>query len=66
LIASTFNTQYPASHLGGQISVPGQAMWDVVDKMTLGQVLLKHFGFPCQFSIHQLSVLINHPIIGVT
>jgi hypothetical protein len=41
-------------------------MWDVVDKMFLEQVLLKHFGLPRQFSIHQLSVLINHAIITVT
>jgi hypothetical protein len=26
----------------------------VVDKVTLGQVLSKYFGFPCQFSFHQM------------
>jgi hypothetical protein len=26
----------------------------VVNKMTLGQVFSKYFGFPCQFSFHQL------------
>jgi hypothetical protein len=31
----------------------------VVDKMALGQVFSKYFGFPCQSSFHQL--LHNHP-----
>jgi hypothetical protein len=31
----------------------------VVDKMALGQVFSEYFGFPCQFSFHQL--LHNHP-----
>jgi hypothetical protein len=31
----------------------------VVDKVALGQVLSKYFGFPCQSSFHQL--LHNHP-----
>jgi hypothetical protein len=31
----------------------------VVDKMSLGQVFSEYFGFPCQFSFHQL--LHNHP-----
>jgi hypothetical protein len=31
----------------------------VVDKMALGQVFSKYFGFSCQFSFHQL--LHNHP-----
>jgi hypothetical protein len=26
----------------------------VVDKVALGQVSSEYFGFPCQFSIHQL------------
>jgi hypothetical protein len=26
----------------------------VVDKVALGQVFSKYFGFPCQFSFHQL------------
>jgi hypothetical protein len=30
----------------------------VVDKVALGQVFSKYFGFPCQFSVHQL--LHNH------
>jgi hypothetical protein len=30
----------------------------VVDKMALGQVFSEYFGFPCQFSFHQL--LHNH------
>jgi hypothetical protein len=35
-------------------------MWDfVVDKVALGQVFSEYFGFPCQFSFHQL--LHNHP-----
>jgi hypothetical protein len=30
-------------------------MWDfVVDKVALGQVFSKYFGFPCQSSFHQL------------
>jgi hypothetical protein len=30
-------------------------MWDfVVDKVALGQVFSEYFGFPCQFSFHQL------------
>jgi hypothetical protein len=31
----------------------------VVDKVALGQVFPEYFGFPCQFSFHQL--LHNHP-----
>jgi hypothetical protein len=31
----------------------------VVDKVALGQVFSKYFGFPCQSSLHQL--LHNHP-----
>jgi hypothetical protein len=31
----------------------------VVDKVALGHVFSKHFGFPCQSSFHQL--LHNHP-----
>jgi hypothetical protein len=31
----------------------------VVDKVALGQVFSEYFGFPCQFSFHQL--LHNHP-----
>jgi hypothetical protein len=31
----------------------------VVDKVALGQVFSEHFGFPCQFSFHQLHI--NHP-----
>jgi hypothetical protein len=34
-------------------------MWDLcVDKVALGQVFFKNFGFPCQSSFHQL--LHNH------
>jgi hypothetical protein len=41
-------------------SSPGLVMWDfVVDKVALGQVFSENFGFPCQFSFHQL--LHNHP-----
>jgi hypothetical protein len=30
-------------------------MWDLwLDKVALGQVFSKYFGFPCQFSFHQL------------
>jgi hypothetical protein len=38
-------------------------MWDfVVDKVALGQVFSEYFGFPCQFSFHQLLlILIYHP-----
>jgi hypothetical protein len=36
-------------------SSPGLVMWDfVVDKVALGQVFAEYFGFPCQFSFHQL------------
>jgi hypothetical protein len=39
-------------------------MWDfVVDKVALGQVFSEYFGFPCQFSFHQLFqkiILIYH------
>jgi hypothetical protein len=33
-------------------------MWDVVDKLALGQVFSEYFCFPCQFSFHRL--LHNH------
>jgi hypothetical protein len=29
-----------------------QSMWFVVDKVALGQVFSKYFGFPCQSSFH--------------
>jgi hypothetical protein len=33
----------------------GLVMWDfVVDKVALGQVFSKYFGFPCQSLFHQL------------
>jgi hypothetical protein len=36
-------------------------MWDfVVDKVALEQVFSEYFGFPCQFSFHQLLQK-NHP-----
>jgi hypothetical protein len=31
----------------------------VVDKVSLGQVFSKYFGFPCQFSFHRL-LLVHH------
>jgi hypothetical protein len=40
-------------------------MWDfVVDKVALGYVFSKYFGFPCQFSFHQLLQK-SSSIIGV-
>jgi hypothetical protein len=33
----------------------------VVDKVTLGQVFSEYFGFPCQFSFHQLLHVHHHP-----
>jgi hypothetical protein len=39
----------------------------VVDKVALGQIFCEYFGFPCQFSFHQLLafniiiVIIYHP-----
>jgi hypothetical protein len=36
-------------------SSPGLVMWDfLVDKVALGQVFSEYFGFPCQYSFHQL------------
>jgi hypothetical protein len=32
----------------------------VVDKMALGQVFCEYFGFPCQFSFHQLLHIHHH------
>jgi hypothetical protein len=32
----------------------------VVDKVTLGQVFSKYFGFPCQFSLHWLLHIYHH------
>jgi hypothetical protein len=32
-----------------------------VDKVTVGLVSCEYFGFPCQFSFHQL-IFIDHPI----
>jgi hypothetical protein len=34
----------------------------VVDKVALGQVFYKYFGFPCQSSFHQL--LHSHPYLS--
>jgi hypothetical protein len=33
----------------------------VVDKVALGQVFSEYFGFPCQFSFHQILHHHNHP-----
>jgi hypothetical protein len=33
----------------------------VVDKLALGQVFSKYFGFPCQLSFHQILHPHNHP-----
>jgi hypothetical protein len=39
-------------------------VWQVgfaVDKVALGQVFSKYFGFPCQSSFHQILHHHNHP-----
>jgi hypothetical protein len=33
----------------------------VVGKVTLEQVFYEYFGFPCQFSFHQITHHHNHP-----
>jgi hypothetical protein len=33
----------------------------VVDKVALGQVFFKYFGFPCQSPFHQFLHHHNHP-----
>jgi hypothetical protein len=33
----------------------------VVDKVALGQIFSKYFGFPCQSSFHQVLHYHNHP-----
>jgi hypothetical protein len=33
----------------------------VVDKVTLGQIFSKYFGFSCQSSFHQILYPHNHP-----
>jgi hypothetical protein len=33
----------------------------VVDKVAIGQVFHEYFGFPCQFSFHQILYHHNHP-----
>jgi hypothetical protein len=35
----------------------------VVDKVALGQIFSEYFGFPCQFSFHELHHIISiyHP-----
>jgi hypothetical protein len=54
----------PTAALRG--SSPGLVMWDsVVDKVALEQVFSKYFGFPCQFSFHQLLQKSSSSIIGV-
>jgi hypothetical protein len=41
-------------------------MWDfVVDKVALGQVFSKYFGFPCQSSFHQLTQKSSSSTTGV-
>jgi hypothetical protein len=37
----------------------------VMDKVALGQVFSQYFGFPCQFSFHQLLQKSSSFIIGV-
>jgi hypothetical protein len=36
----------------------------VVDKVALGQVFSKYFGFPCQSSFHQFLHHHNHPALA--
>jgi hypothetical protein len=43
----------------GRGSSPGQVMWDVLDKMTLGQGFSEYLSFPCQFSFHRLLHIHN-------
>jgi hypothetical protein len=35
-----------------------------VDEVALGQVFFKYFGFPCQFSFHQLLHTHHHLLSG--
>jgi hypothetical protein len=36
----------------------------VVEKVALGQVFTKYFGFPCQFSFHRLlHTHHHHPVL---
>jgi hypothetical protein len=52
-IAQAVSRWLPTAAVQG--SSPGLDMWDfVVDKVALGQVFSEYFGFPCQFSFHQL------------
>jgi hypothetical protein len=42
-------------HSGSLGSSPGQVIVEfLVDRVALGQVFSEYFGFPCQFSFHQL------------
>jgi hypothetical protein len=42
---------------------PGSAHMEfMMDKVTLGQVFSEYYGFPCQFSFHQL--LHNHQYLS--
>jgi hypothetical protein len=38
----------------------------MVDRVGLGQVFSKYFGFPCQFSFHQLLHIHHHQSSGAT
>jgi hypothetical protein len=59
------DTDYPFMACGLAFEV-GSAMWDfVVDEVALGQVFSEYFGFPCQFSFHQLLQKSSSSIIGV-
>jgi hypothetical protein len=46
-----FRGMSPSSHISTNVS--GRVGF-VVDKVPLGQVSSEYFGFPCQFSFHQM------------
>jgi hypothetical protein len=53
LLDKTKPRDKPCHSTGG--SSPGQVMWDLWwTKWHWGQVFSEYFGFPCQFSFHQI------------
>jgi hypothetical protein len=58
-IAQVVSRWLPTAAVPGFETISGQVGF-VVDKVALGQVF-EYFGFPCQFSLHQILHPHNHP-----
>jgi hypothetical protein len=64
-VANLHKEKGPRHSSGGPGSIAGSGQVEfVVDKVALGQVFSEYFGFPCQFSFHQLLHTHHHLLAG--